>query len=54
MLFRSGSVPARSGGTGAPRSNGALSGAEPGKKAEDSNNNLNNIERICKDEEKVS
>lgn len=54
LIEAPGSVPARSGGTGAPRSNGALSGAESGKKAEDSNNNLNNIERICKDEEKVS
>ena len=54
LIEAPGSVPARSGGTGAPRSNGALSGAESDKKAEDSSNNLNNTERICKDEEKVS
>ena len=54
LIEAPGSVPARSGGTGAPRSNGALSGAESDKKAEDSSNNLNNTERICKDEVKVS
>ena len=54
LIEAPGSVPARSGGTGAPRSNGALSGAESDKKAEDSSNSLNNTERICKDEEKVS
>lgn len=48
------SVPARSGGAGAPRSDGALEGAEANKNVEYSNNHLNQIERICKDEEKVS
>ena len=54
LIEAPGSGPARSGGWGSPRSNGALSGAESDKKAEDSSNNLNNTERICKDEEKVS
>lgn len=46
-------VPARSGGAGAPRSDGALKGAKQQNQFIDKNNHLNHIERICKDEEKV-